>query len=302
LIAAWDDAGLNVETFWLGWATGSAWGWNPEGPSPEESASVFARIFHGPEAVGMVEAYRLLDRLARFWAGAWDLAPSRRGPSYKRQWHPRFDRVLALPNVPDPENLDNRSFFAVRYAGLLERADEAAVHAARASDVLLDNMGRVRKNRHALEVFLSVVRLVEDHAKTLKALASAERELDAARTDAGNVHYESAAGRLAGAAALVRSAAADREAVFRNLVAAWEKNRLPKGQAVDGREFLHVQDDTKNHPADWTPDLGYLVKPARELGLEEWADRVDAAAAEFARRHPRVRKGWKSGVVFEMDG
>jgi hypothetical protein len=302
LIAAWDDAGLHQEVFWLGWAVGSAWGWNPAAPSPEEAAAAFARVFHGPEAIGMVEVYRLLDRLARFWAGAWDLAPSRRGPSHQRRWHPRFDRVLTLPNAPDPENLDNRSFFAQRYAGLLARAEAAAAEAARASDLLTENLLRVRRNRGALEVFLSIVRLAEDHIRTLRSLAAAERELDAARTDVGDVQYANAAEHLARASRLARNAAADREAMFRNLVATWEKSRLPKGAEVDGRKFLHVQDDTKNHPADWTPDLGYLVKPARELGLEDWAARVDAAAAEFARRHPRNGKGWKPGGDFELDG
>ncbi len=302
LLAGWDDAGLHLETFWLGWAAGLSWGWNPAAPSPAEAAASFCRTFHGPEAAGMVEVYRLLDRLARFWTGAWDLAPSRRGPSYQRRWHPRFDRTLSLPRVPDPENLDNGSFFNARYAALLERAEAAAADCQRASELLLENAGRVRRNRHALEVFLSIAGLVEDHVRTLRALSAAERELDAARADVGNVRYGSAREHLARAAQIARGAAADREATFRNLRATWEKSRLEKGCSVDGKTFLHVQDDTKNHPADWTPDLGYLVKPARELGLEAWAERLDAAAAEFEKRHPKEQKGWKPGGDFAEDG
>ena len=302
LIAAWDDAGLHLETFWLGWAAGLAWGWNPSAPGPEEAAALFARVFHGPETVGLVEAYRCLDRLARFWSGAWDLAPSRRGPSYQRRWHPRFDRTLALPRVPDPETLDNGPFFRVRYAELLARAEAAAADAQRAGGLLLENLGRARRNRHALEVLLSIVALVEDHLRTLRALVAIEKELDAARADVGNVRYGPAAGRLAAAAALARATAAGREAMFRNLAATWEKSRWPKGQSVAGRDFLYVQDDTKNHPADWTADLAYLVKPARELALEAWADRLEAVAAEFARRHPRDQPGWTPGGDFDLDG
>ncbi len=302
ILAAWDDAGLHLETFWLGWAAGLSWAWNPAAPSPAEAAAQFCRVFHGPEAAGMVEAYRLLDRLARFWTGAWDLAPSKRGPSYKRQWHPRFDRTLALPQLPDPENLDNASFWNVRYAELLARAEAAAADAQRADELLHENLGRVRRNGYALEVFLSLVALVEDHVRMLRALSAVERELDAARTDAGNVQWKSAEGHLAKAAELARVAAADREAMFRNLRATWEKSRLEKGCSVGGRSFVHIQDDTKNHPADWTPDLGYLVKPARELGLESWADRLDAVAAEFSKLHPKDGKGWKPGGGFAEDG
>jgi hypothetical protein len=149
---------------------------------------------------------------------------------------------------------------------------------------------------------LSIVALVEDHLRTLRALLAIEKELDAARADVGNVRYGPAAGRLAAAAALARATAAGREAMFRNLAATWEKSRWPKGLSVAGREFLHVQDDTKNHPADWTADLAYLVKPARELALEAWADRLEAVAAEFARRHPRDQPGWKPGGDFDLDG
>lgn len=302
IIAAWDDAGLHLETFWLGWASGLAWSWNSAGSAPAEAAAAFCRIFHGPETSGMPEAYRLLDRLARFWAGAWDQAPSRRGPSYKRQWHPRFDRVLALPRLPDPETLDNGSFWKTRYAELLEQAGAAAADCARAAELLHENLGRARRNGYALEVFLSLVALVEDHVRTLRALAAMEEELDSARTDAGNVQYKSAEGHLAKAALIARAAAADREAAFRNLTATWQKSRLEKGMSSGNRRFLHLQDDTKNHPADWTPDLGYLVKPARELGLEAWAEGLEQVAAEFARRHPVNQKGWKPGAGFAEDG
>ncbi|MCX7592105.1 MAG: beta-N-acetylhexosaminidase, partial [Kiritimatiellae bacterium] len=47
LIAAWDDSGLNNETFWLGWVVGSAAGWNPNGADPEEATSAFMNTFYG---------------------------------------------------------------------------------------------------------------------------------------------------------------------------------------------------------------------------------------------------------------
>jgi hypothetical protein len=302
IIAAWDDAGLHLETFWLGWALGCAWGWNPEAPGPDEAVAQFCRVFHGPETLGMPEVYRRLDRLARFYATSWDSAPSRRGPSYKRQWHPRFDRTIALPRVPDAENLDNGPFFRQRYAGLLELARRAAEDLAGLDDLLMENLGRARRNRYSLEVFNSIGAVVGEFLNLLETLAGLEEQLDSARQDAGNVHFDRAARKLEAAADAARRCAAEREEIFRGLVAVWERSRLPKGQAAGGRTFRHVQDDTKNHPADWTPDLGYLIKPSRDLDLEGWADRVCQAAAEFRRRHPETGQGWRPPEGFAEDG
>ena len=295
IIAAWDDNGLHQETFWLGWVTGVAYGWNPGTPGPAEVAPLFMRLFHGQKAVSMMEVYRGMERLAKFWARAWDEAPSKRGPSYKRQWHRRFDRTLALPHVPDPDNLDNKPFFAVRYADLLAQAGAAKAELAGVVDLLMENLGRVRRNRYTLEVFLSIASLVRDHISLLKTLAGAERMLDRARQEVGAVQFERAASLLREAAKSVREHVAQRERTLANLTATWEKSRDPKGQSVGGRDFVHIQDNTKNHEAEWTPDLGYLVKASRELDLEGWAGRVEAAAEEFLRRNPRTERPWRPG-------
>jgi hexosaminidase len=302
LMAAWDDSGLHMETFWLGWVLGCAWGWNPGLPPKEEAIAQFCGLFHGPVAVRMPAVYRGLDSLARFWTNAWDPAPSKRGPSYKRQWHPRFDRTIALPHLPNPENLDNRPFFKRSYAQLLADAAEAKLLLGRVQDILMENMGRTDRNRYALEVFLSLCALFGDFIAMLELLAELESRLDAAREDVGNVNFQRAALTLEAAAGLARRYVADREVTMKELTATWEKGRCPKGCAVNGRDFLHIQDDTKNHGADWTPDLGYLLKPSRDLDIGGWADHLQQVAADFRKQHPEHGKGWRPGEGFEEDG
>jgi len=302
LIAAWDDCGLHKETFWLGWVVGNAWGWHPGCPKPDEMVAQFMRLFHGPEAVGMSEVYRLLDEGAKFWSSAWDRVPSRRGPSYKRQWHPRRDHTLALPRVPDPDTLDNQSFWQVRYADLRERARAAGVKNDRLIALLHENLGRARRNRHALEVFLSLAHLYADFLDLVRTLGAMEAALDEGRQAWDVVDPDRAASRLRAAANLAREYVGRREAMFADLIATWEVTRYPKGQSVAGRDFVHIQDDTKNHPADWTPDLGYLIKPSRDLNLEKWADDVDAAVVEFLRLHGDAVQGWTPGGNFMIDG
>lgn len=302
VIGTWDDCGLHKESFWLGWAAGAGYGWHPGTPKPDEMIAQFMRLFHGPEAVGMVEVYRLLDRGANVWSNAWDRKPSARGPSYKRQWHQRTDRTLALPRVPDPDMLDNQPFWTVRYAALLEQAKALAADTDRLVALIQENLGRARRNRHALEVFLSIAHQFRDFVDLVETLARAEGLLDEARQAWDIVKPKAAADRLRSAAAEVRRYVDRREAFFADLVATWEVTRYPKGQSVNGRHFLHIQDDTKNHPADWTPDLSYLIKPSRDLRLEAWADAVEAVAEEFLKRHGAAAQGWTPGGNFMLDG
>lgn len=297
-IAAWDDSGLHLECFWMGWAIGSAWGWNPETPDEHEAVAQFCRVFHGPETTRMPRVYRALDRLAGFWSRAWDQAPSKRGPSYQRGWHPRYDRTLTLPNLPDAETLDNRPFFCSAYSELLAEAAASKELLAEALDTIGENSGRARRNRYSLEVMRSVAALIADFILMLETLAELEALLGRAREDAGKVRFARAAAGLDSAVALARSYVSDRQAMMTGLTATWEKSRLPKGQAVSGREFLHIQDDTKDHAADRTADLGYLIKPSRDLNIESWADSLEEIAAEFRRRHPDTGREWQPAGDF----
>lgn len=302
IIGTWDDSGLNLETFWLGWAAGLSYGWHPGTPAPEEAAAQFMRVFHGPECVRMGEVYRGLDRLARFWTRAWDRAPSKRGPGYKRQWHPRFDRNLAMPHVPDAETLDNRPFFVERYAPLLKEAQDAKKDLARVFDFVMENLGRARRNRYSLEVFASLAYLFRDFIDLLETLANAERKLDEARQAVYTVHFKQAVDHAMAAAQLVKAHVVRRERMYENLCATWEKIRLPRGMADGEKKFVHIQDHTKNHPADWTPDLSYVIKPSRDLDLEGWAERVEGAARTFQKRNPNTGRGWRPDGHFESLG
>ncbi len=84
---------------------------------------------------------------------------------------------------------------------------------------------------------------------------------------------------------LVSAVTRDREAVYQDLVATWEKSRYPKGQSAGGRQFVHVMDDTKDHWADRTPDLSYLVMRERKLGLEDWLERLKKVREDYMRVH-----------------
>jgi hypothetical protein len=73
------------------------------------------------------------------------------------------------------------------------------------------------------------------------------------------------------------------EKAFRETVRVFEKSRFPKGQSVGGRDFVHITDDTKDHWADRTPDLSYMMAPQRSVGLAEWRKNLMTVIKAYAK-------------------
>lgn len=281
--AAWDDSGLHNEVFWLGWVCGAAYGWHAGTPQPEELTEQFMKLFYGPQARGMAEVYRLMDESAQFWATSWDRVAAERGPSYKKYMH--WDQSLALPHLPLAANLSNHPYWRDHYRSLLERAEKQRIGIERLIALLHENLGVIRRNRYNLEVLLSMAAYMRHNLDLLRTLARIEDLLTEARNEHSRLQYENAAARLRTAERTLDDIAKDRESTYQDLVETWEKSRLPKGQEVGGRRFVHIMDDTKDHWADRTPDLSYLVMRERRLNLEDWAERLKKVREEYTRNY-----------------
>ena len=48
---------------------------------------------------------------------------------------------------------------------------------------------------------------------------------------------------------------------------------------------MHVLDDTKDHWADRTPDLGYMMAPERSMELERWLKDLLQRIQSYAKQH-----------------
>ncbi len=238
VVAAWADAGLHTETFWLGYATIAAAAWHP-GADPAGARGAFYRLFYGSKAAGMERVYELMSRQAQWWVDTWDTGPSgRRKPILGNSRgifetpRPANDQKLPLP--PDARRLavvaeamrENQELL-----GLLER-----------------NLRAVERNRYGLEVFRSIALLCRHNLRLIQNLA-----------------------RLPRSAETARKVRAEREAIVREVAAVWEKSWRARAAEANGRRFLHEVDDIKDHLPDRTVDLSYLIY--RELSLDlELAD------------------------------
>ena len=173
--AGWADAGSHPETFWLGYAAGTAAAWKP-GADPQESAKAFYRLFYGPHAADMERIYRLMSWQAQFWSDSWETGPSK---SRKAIWgnsngifnprHPAQDQFLPLPPVPGAD-LSYSSNWGVDNSRRLQLAASYLSQNDELARLLNANLQRADFNRYNLEVLLSIQRLCRQNLEMLADL------------------------------------------------------------------------------------------------------------------------------------
>jgi hypothetical protein len=289
IAAAWDDAGLHNETFWLGWAAAAACGWNPGAQGPEDTAAAFMEIYY-PGAEGMAEIYRDLQDQARFCENALEKLPSKvRGPSYGHPYWKgpmdRYDRTMmppAEPRTPNDTAVAMAPVFGPRYREAVAQAPSRLEENGRLLERLKGNLDRTRRNRYGIEVLISLAEHLGHFMRMVITVADAERTLHhAAELARQGRDNRGALDGMRCARDTVRAVVDDLYAVQERLTEVWERSRLPRNAPAGGREFLHVMDDVKDHFADRRPDMSYLIAPEENIGLRDWLARLDDVIARF---------------------
>lgn len=288
--AAWDDAGLHNETFWLGWAAAAQYAWAPaDAPSLEQTVAEFALIYYGRGVTNVSDIYREMQRQARFFERSWDRVVSRvRASGYGNSFGKgigttRYDRTLPRPALPELPNL----YFSPVYTGKYGTLAEEAARMVRDNEALVgkiyENMHRVERNRYNFEVLLSLAELTGHHNRLIVGMKSIENDLTAAQDAAAKNDQKLAVEQLVAAYDKAREIVAARRQTFASLQSVWEKSRFPKNREVDGKKFVYVLDDTKDHFADRRVDLGYMIAPEESINLEEWMKQLAAVIREYAK-------------------
>jgi len=280
-IASWDDSGLHNETFWLGWATGAQYAWTPGMPSVEQSVTEFMKIYYGPGVTRMTEIYRKLQEGARFWERSWDRVPSTERPvAYgnsrgKGIGGQRWDYSLTLPSLPQLPDLEMAASYRERYAARLQEAQEMLPQSDRLIYDIYQALNQADRNRYNLQVFLALARYQAHQLELLTGLARVEDLFVRARQAHSDANYAAAIEALQQAHGTLKNIIDDGEKTFANLKETFEISRYPKGRSVDGKQFLHIMDDVKDHWADRRPDLSFMMAPEERLSLNNYALKIE---------------------------
>lgn len=295
--AAWGDTGLHSETFWMGWSAVAQYGWNPGATSVDEHAAKFVEIYYGPRTRGLIEAYRMMQRQGKSWERTWETVVSRvraagYGNSYgKGRGTERRDMTLSPPPLPVLPDLSVPRAANDKFAGFLAEARARQVENDQLLMTLQTNFGLADRNQYNLEVFVALARFMGHHWRLLSAMGGVEQSLRQAETSAQKKEHARAVGLLVRAHNSMEQVENEGAVVFAQLKTVWEKGSYPKGQSVGGQSFIHVLDDTKDHWADRTADLGYLMQPESSIGLPAWRSSLAKVIQSYAKQNNVPVKG-----------
>lgn len=303
-IAGWADAGLHPETFWLGYATAPAAAWNPRGADPAELMSSFYNLFYGPSASRMGRLYQLMSEQAEFWDDSWDRIASAARPQI---WgdsdrifqppRPAYDQTLTELPVPSQPLLQIGHDWGLENANRLELALKLVNENDELVDLLNANLGRVEFNRYNLEVFLSIAQLCRQNLQMILDLGRINGLLKNAAQSVGRAQPAEAVGSIDQALDLAARIRGERNGVVQNATATWYKTWFPRVSEANGRKYLDLVDDVKDHHPVRTIDMSYLVYRELLYPLGDWADKTLAARNAYAQSHHlAVRDGklnWK---------
>ncbi len=284
--AAWDDSGLHSELFWLGWATGVQYSWTVGKPALEQSTADFMDAFYGYNSPDMIEIYKILEDGARFYQDLWDNVISKeRAPGYgdwfgKGKNTKRYD--LTFETLPIP-NINSEKSFSIKYAKKIKLAATFKRDNERVISLLMNNFSKVEKNHYNLEVLVAIAYLEQYTINTLFNWVKIENYLNLAAQ--ANDDYSKAVKNLVEAHNLAGEILKGEQKVGKNLKTVWEKSRFEKCRTVNGKEFVHVLDDLKDHFADRRTNIKHMLAPFERMEVEKWQNSLMGVIKDFAKTH-----------------
>jgi len=296
--AAWDDAGLHNETFWLGWATVTQYGWTKNTPTLLQNIVDFMDVFYGYDSPDMISVFKQIQEGARFYEDLWDtnIVSKERKRGYgnsegKGVGAEFYDLQIQAPPLPSPKDLSIKPNFRAKYESKIKEASLLLKKNELLTLQLVQNITRVRHNSYNLEVLLSIASLERYTMNTVVNLAKVEDYLVAASKSKDK---KTAVSHLVEAHKLSGKILEEQESMWKDFIFTWEKSQLTKGKDKEGKPFVHIFDDVKDHFADRRKGLEYMLAPFERIGIEAWRKQLGAVINEYANNNKISIKGFEA--------
>ena len=261
---SWDDSGLHNQMWMMSFINSAEWAWSGNNPSLEEFINKFFLNYYGEGSSDMRELYLLLNKAAYYYYKSFE----------RRVWHYGDIGKTHLPDLPHGDILEYDEYWNREYSSKINESLEQLKQMERAGEIIQANREAGIKNSYDLEIFTTIVNLVSYTCNTYLALSELEKAVKEANRQRFLSH-ETTLKSLENAVQIIETNLSERHKVYQELVAVWEKTRLPKGLSTDDKVFFYRQDRAR-HFAFRRPDMSYLICDEENLGLEDYLEQLKA--------------------------
>ena len=267
LCTAWDDSGLNFETFWYGFAAFAEYSWSGAKPGLDEFRFKFMDNFYGKASDDLMTVYNILSQGGEFWQN------SRGRLFWKRSSKNSPLRFPVLPNEYlyfDPDWSAFTSAGTIEY-GLFAAAQGLFNQYQQCENILLKNLENDSvQNKLNLRVLLSVARVMKYNTQFLKtryrlgeAFIKASQFADQGNSvDALKILNE-AEQSMAGLVDMYKNTRTYLEKV-------WEENCYPRDRSDLGRPMDYYVDPFRLHLAEMSANYDYLFWNEKLISMDKY--------------------------------
>ncbi len=259
---SWDDSGLHNQAWMMSFINSAEWSWSGNNPSLDEFIDKFFLNYYGVGSSDMRELYLLLNKAGYYYYQSLE----------RRVWHYGDVGKTHLPDLPRGDNLEYDEFWNREYAVKIDESREQLKQMERAREIIRANQERGVKNGYDLELFTTIADLVSHTCNTYLAMSVLEKAVKEAHNQRF-VSHQAAYQSMEKAVDIIDTNLSERQEVYQDLVAVWEKTRLPKGFSTEDKEFFHRQDRAR-HFAFRRADMSYLICDEELLGLEDYKEKL----------------------------
>ena len=270
ITTSWDDAGLADQCWIPRFICAADYSWKAQGRDIDTFARRYFANYFGPDAKDLPELFQILQESACFYDDTFQ----------RRVWHWGDIGKIHLPDFPRGD-LEISNYWRGRYAKLLDKALQERKALDKAIGLIDENLGRGILHRYDVEIMRSVAVLMKQNVDTILMLAELENMI----TDASDSHFndrQASLKCLKQAQEMIQKNLDERNKAYNDLVALWEKTRLPKGMSLPGKPYVFARDRAR-HFANRTPDMSYLIYDLQLLDIEGYLARLKEYTAQYEK-------------------
>ncbi|WP_025764508.1 beta-N-acetylhexosaminidase [Dyadobacter tibetensis] len=269
---SWDDSGLPMQAWMLSFATTATFSWNANSYSLPEFTNAFFNNRYGQASQEIDSLYYLLNEGAYFYMESFE----------RRVWAWGDIGKTHLPDLPRGDAIEYDPFWNKRYADRLATAEEFVIKMNKAIQIGTNNLKRDIQNKHDIEVFLTLAKLIRHTAYTYQDLSKVEFAIKEAHQNR-YLDVNASLVALKKAETIIANSLTRRETVYTNLLDTWQTTMLPKGMSTQTKHYFFEQDRTR-HFANRTSDMTYLIYDEQLLNMEGYLEELRDYIQFFQQR------------------